>query len=786
MGCGGSKDTNVEVKEDKKYTPSPAPSAAKTEDVKVEVKSEPKKAEGPARRAGVSAETGEDTTASAKRKKSSVEAMTKPKTEEEMSMIAAATKDSALFAGLTDSQRTEVVSAMFEMKFEPGQTVITQGEKGDNFYVVSSGKYAVFLSQVEDGKKAVKEYVSGGAFGELALMYNCPRAATIRCTEAGAVWALDRGTFRGILMAVHKEELDTNAHFLEAVSLLSPLTDAQRDALGNVLVEMEFGRGETIVREGDLADALYLIKSGEVGAYKDEDGHAKGKLLIKMGQREFFGEAALTGNDEKRAATIVAEEKTKVLKLNRADFAEMFGDLQEVIKFNFNQKVLGSMELFKELSPTERATLVENLVEVTYEKGDAIIKEGEKGDAFYIVKSGHVDVSSTKDGTVNKFAELGPSDYFGEMALMNDEPRKATVTASAHVVVMKLDKKTFKELAPADMLTREAERRKREMEKAQRPPILMKDLKLLSILGVGTFGRVKLVLHTIDSDRPYALKCMRKGQVIALKQVEHVMNEKKLLEACDHPFLLRLAATFQDDNELYMLLELALGGELFSVLRENNKFAEPQGCFYAACVQSAFAYMHDKSIVYRDLKPENLLFDSEGYLKVVDFGFAKQITDRTWTLCGTPEYLAPEIITNKGHNLAVDWWAFGILIFEMLVSQPPFCADDPMDIYQKILRNRVTYPATVSKNARDLITKLLVSNPSQRLGSLKRGHREISSHAFFKTTDWTALVRKELKAPYVPTIKSPTDTSNFDEYEDEGGEDWTRFNDKSKNLFKGF
>ena len=314
----------------------------------------------------------------------------------------------------------------------------------------------------------------------------------------------------------------------------------------------------------------------------------------------------------------------------------------------------------------------------------------------------------------------------------------------------------------------------------------MSDLKLLSILGVGTFGRVKLVLNTKDANRPYALKCMRKGQVIALKQVEHVMNEKRLLELCDHPFLLRLAATYQDDEEIYMLLELALGGELFSVLREKNNFGEDQSRFYAACVQSAFAYMHDRMIVYRDLKPENLLFDETGYLKVVDFGFAKQITDRTWTLCGTPEYLAPEIITNKGHNLAVDWWAFGVLIFEMLVGQPPFCADDPMDIYQKILRNKVSYPALVGKSARELITKLLVTNPSQRLGALKRGHRDVSSSAFFKATNWTEMLKKSEKAPYIPKISSPTDTSNFDQYEDESGDDWRRFNDKKKNVFQGF
>jgi serine/threonine protein kinase len=278
---------------------------------------------------------------------------------------------------------------------------------------------------------------------------------------------------------------------------------------------------------------------------------------------------------------------------------------------------------------------------------------------------------------------------------------------------------------------------------------------------------VKLVEH-LPSKNKYALKAMRKRQLIALKQVEHVMNEKALLGLCNHPFLINLAGSFEDSIELYMLLELALGGELFSLLRDMGRFDEPTTRFYGACVMSAFVHLHDHGIVYRDLKPENLLLDAQGYIKMCDFGFAKIIEDRTFTLCGTPEYLAPEIISNVGHTLAVDWWALGILIFEMLTGDPPFVADDPMELYQQILRGNFMYPSIVGKSAKDLVTKLLVSNPAMRLGIVKKGHRDLYAHLFWKLIDLTQLVKKTGKPspPHVPRIRHDTDMSNFDEVDE--------------------
>ena len=210
------------------------------------------------------------------------------------------------------------------------------------------------------------------------------------------------------------------------------------------------------------------------------------------------------------------------------------------------------------------------------------------------------------------------------------------------------------------------------------------DFELLDMLGTGTFGHVKLCKHKATGNH-FAIKVQKKHDVIRLKQVEHVLSEKKILASTDHPFIVRMPAAFQDSKNLYMVLELVIGGELFSHLRKAGRFSNETSRNYAAQIVLALCHLHERDIVYRDLKPENLLLDEKGYLKLTDFGFAKEVVDRTWTLCGTPEYLAPEIIQSKGHGKAVDWWALGVLTYEMLAGYPPFYDETQFQIYQKIL-----------------------------------------------------------------------------------------------------
>uniref|UniRef100_A0A7R9UVA8 Uncharacterized protein n=1 Tax=Diacronema lutheri TaxID=2081491 RepID=A0A7R9UVA8_DIALT len=308
---------------------------------------------------------------------------------------------------------------------------------------------------------------------------------------------------------------------------------------------------------------------------------------------------------------------------------------------------------------------------------------------------------------------------------------------------------------------------------------------VLDTLGTGTFGRVRLCRHT-DTGRYQALKIMKKSEVVRLKQVDHIKSEKEILTAVQHPFIITLYGVFQDERNLYMVLEYVPGGELFTHLRKAGKFTNDQTRFYAAQIVMAVQALHADSIVYRDLKPENLLLDEDGYLKITDFGFAKYVEDRTWTLCGTPEYLAPEIIQSRGHGKAVDWWALGILIYEMLAGYPPFYDEDPLGIYQKILEGKIKFPWHFDRHSKDVIKRLLTADLTKRIGNLKGGADDIKKHKWFVGLDWEQLHAKELSAPILPEVKSKDDTSNFDKYPDSNEEQRIKIDARDQALFKDF
>lgn len=317
--------------------------------------------------------------------------------------------------------------------------------------------------------------------------------------------------------------------------------------------------------------------------------------------------------------------------------------------------------------------------------------------------------------------------------------------------------------------------RNKELGRSSRA-LTVHDFELVRTLGTGTFARVWLVRLADpapeDRDKVFALKVLRKVEVIKLKQVDHVNHERQVLaDVAGHPFITTLITSFSDHDSLYMLLDYCPGGEVFSYLRKAKRFDENTARFYAAEIVCILEFLHEREgVAYRDLKPENLLLDAEGHIKLVDFGFAKRLGNReTYTLCGTPEYLAPEVIQSKGHTTAVDWWALGILIYEFLTGYPPFWNQNPIEIYKQIVSKPVHFPnePAISEPAKDIIRQFCTVDRSKRLGNISGGAQRVKDHPFFQGVNWEDCYYRKYRGPIIPPIRYPGDAQCFDMYPDE-------------------
>ena len=326
---------------------------------------------------------------------------------------------------------------------------------------------------------------------------------------------------------------------------------------------------------------------------------------------------------------------------------------------------------------------------------------------------------------------------------------------------------------------------------ATNTPATLEDFKHLKLLGKGSFGKVVLVKNQ-NNNKLYAMKILDKKFIIKKNQVSHTQTERVLLEKLKHPFIVRLNYAFQDSKRLYFLTEFLQGGELFFHLRKNSGYKEKAVRFYMCQILLALEYMHKNNYIYRDLKPENILIDKEGNIKLTDFGLSKIMPKEektTYTMCGTAEYLAPEILFGKGYDKTCDWFSFGVVLFEMFCGYHPF-KPKGQRIDPKIYLRKTFIPEKVPKTPRDLIEKLFVSNPKKRLGY--RGADEVKQHPFFKGVDFDKVLRKEYKPPFIPKLKDDLDLRYFDEsftelrVDSEKNDDKDEEDEKDDFKFEGF
>jgi len=291
--------------------------------------------------------------------------------------------------------------------------------------------------------------------------------------------------------------------------------------------------------------------------------------------------------------------------------------------------------------------------------------------------------------------------------------------------------------------------------------VVLEDFELLNVIGKGSFGKV-IQVRKKDNGRIYAMKVLNKDMIVQRQELNHAKAEKNVLQKLVHPFLVNLNYSFQTPDKLYFVMDYVNGGELFYHLQKDKRFSEDRARFYLAEIALGLEYLHANGVLYRDLKPENLLLTADGHICLTDFGLAKEglicEDSRTSTFCGTPEYLAPEVLDAKDYGLPVDWWSYGTLMYEMLTGLPPFYCEEVQKMYQKIMTAPLNIPSFFSPEAKNLVERLLDRSPVTRLAD----PAQVKAHPFFKSIDWEKLFNKEITPPFIPPVKNAESTAMVD------------------------
>ncbi|OMJ90834.1 hypothetical protein SteCoe_6701 [Stentor coeruleus] len=633
-----------------------------------------------------------------------------------------------ILKSLTYEQLQSLFSAITIQNYDKNQVIFNEGEPGDTLHIVKEGEVNVIINN-----NVLRTMGKGSFYGDQALINKCPRTATIVANNLVTVLVVKRESLveilgTGIEDAIFKNIIRTS---LEKTSLLKDVSNVQE--ILDLMKIIYYTPGDIIIKKGTRKGLkLYIVIKGRLKC---------GMALIET--YEIIGESEMKRNSKERhLETIQAESHSVVAEISKKKL-EKFMDIK-IKKINIIHEVLSilqKIDIFRYLTLDRLKLLIKALTEQTYTEGENIIVQGETGDKLFIIKEGTVNIKRNADIV----RTLTSGNYFGERALIFNETRSATAIAISQVTCWILEKSKFKKIVDDRMnnaLTKRVE--------LQDDSITLNDLIPIKVIGKGTHGIIYLCAHK-EKKSLYALKSVTRQKVSAYELYENLNTERNILMKIDHLMIVKLVRTYKDNLRIYFLMEFIRGIDLFDLQSKLSLIPEDDCQFFVACIVLILEFLHKNDIIYRDLKPENLLVDEEGYIKTIDFGSAKIVKGKTYTSLGTPHYMAPEIMTGVGYTNSIDWWSLGIIIYEMLEGIVPFGQneEDPISIYEKVMEHNLGFSNISDAGTRSLVQQLLNIKPGIRnSGSTEK----LKMHEYFEGVKWEGIICRQVKPRFIPKI----------------------------------
>eukprot|EP00915_Cephaloidophora_sp_WS-2016_P005515 GHVH01007338.1.p1 GENE.GHVH01007338.1~~GHVH01007338.1.p1 ORF type:complete len:782 (+),score=176.85 GHVH01007338.1:723-3068(+) len=716
---------------------------------------------------------------------------------------------------------------------------MTEGDTGEDLYIIKSGQARVTIHG-----KWVRDQYPGENFGERALLFDEPRSATITAVYPLTALTINRDVLEAVIGNLqHVLFRNIMEQAIKNSPIFNSFSDEQKDKIVQAVAIRDYPPNTDIFADEPNHDVRYIMvlegnaivkplpiavrssKSDAKHPYQIKHNLAPNELYTDetyLDRGKAYGDFYVQNQQLRFSHQVKTKDATKLALLTARAFVVCLGTDQysTVMESNHKRDVMKKIFLFQFIRPSELETLIDAFRTKTYKQGEYIITAGDRGEEFFIIKEGEVEFwIPDSSGALQPLRTSGKSAYFGERSLILDEPRTASVkVTSASCACWWINREAISGVLEGHMLEHLLDRMAMQDIK-----IMFRELLPVRNCGRGGYGLVQLVKLKDEAKAKvskgrnrFALKRLNKVSIVENNMITHTVNEMDIMKNLDHPFVIKQIKTWTDDRYLYFLQELVTGGELTNAIEKmwdvhaGTEALIDCARFYLGSLVVAIEYIHQQNVVYRDLKPENVLLDNFGYIKVIDFGCAKKMTgSRTFTVAGTPHYMAPDVIIGGGYSYPCDIWTLGIMLYDMICGYLPLGLDaigalgsdaetedaeeSQMKVYQLVLQGKLQFPNDnpngvvnprnyweddseevdqkeksqyiyhKNADAQNLCTKLLSRMCDMRIGCGFRGMKDIKNHSFFENFDWDALPTRKMSPPF----KSNEETYQADEWDDD-------------------